>query len=57
MSERSFIPYEKMSKKKKREQDAARRGDWGGLDPVTRVPPEPRAYDRAKRKEDERKEK
>ncbi len=52
MSERKFVPYEKMSKKKKREQDAARRGDWGGLDPVTRVPPEPRAYNRAKAKKE-----
>ena len=43
-----FIPYEKLSKKEKRKLDAAKRGSWGGLDPVTRVPPNPRAYKRSK---------
>ena len=31
-----FIPYDKLSKKKKRELDRRKRGDWGGLSPVTR---------------------
>ena len=31
-----FIPYEKLSKKKKRELAKARRGTWGELSPVTR---------------------
>ena len=43
-----FIPYEKLSKKEKRKLDAAKRGSWGGLDPVTRKPPNPRAYKRSK---------
>ena len=43
-----FIPYEKLSKKKKREIDAAKRTTWGALNPVTRRPPKPRAYDRQK---------
>ena len=43
-----FIPYEKLSKKKKRELDAARRGSWGGLSPVTRRPEDPKAYKRKK---------
>ena len=43
-----FIPYEKLSKKEKRKLDAARRGTWGGLDPVTRVPRNPKAYKRDK---------
>ena len=43
-----FIPYEKLSKKKKREIDAAKRTTWGALNPVTRKPPNPRAYDRQK---------
>ena len=43
-----FIPYEKLSKKEKRRLDAARRGSWGGLDPVTRKPANPRAYKRSK---------
>jgi len=43
-----FIPYEKLSQKAKREQDARRRKDWGGLSPVTRKPENLRAYNRAK---------
>ena len=43
----SFIPYEKLSKKKKRERDAARRVRWQ-RSPVTRRPANPRAYDRRK---------
>lgn len=41
-----WIPYEKLSKKKQRELDAKRRGSWGGLNPVTRKPPNPKAYNR-----------
>ena len=40
-----FIPYEKLSKKKKRELNAARRGTWS-LSPVTRRPENPKAYNR-----------
>ena len=43
-----FIPYEKLSKKKRRELDLRKRGGWGGLNPVTRRPKNPRAYDRRK---------
>lgn len=43
-----FIPYEKLSKKAKREADAARRGSWNGLNPVTRKSPNPKAYNRQK---------
>ena len=43
-----FVPYEKLSKKKQRELDALRRGSWGGLNPVTRKPENPRAYNRRK---------
>ena len=43
-----FIPYEKLSKKKKRALDAARRNSWGGLSPVTRRPENPKAYKRSK---------
>ena len=45
-----FIPYEKLSKKKKREADRARRGSWGALSPVTRRPDDPKAYKRNKQK-------
>ena len=45
-----FIPYGKLSKKKKREADRARRGSWGALSPVTRRPDNPKAYKRSERK-------
>ncbi len=43
-----YVPYGKLSKKKRRELDAKRRGSWGGLCPVTRKPPNPKAYNRKK---------
>ena len=43
-----FIPYEKLSKKKKREHDAIKRATWGGLSPTTRKSPSAKAYDRKK---------
>ena len=42
------IPYEKLSKKKRRELDARRRGSWNGFSPVTRRPENPKAYNRQK---------
>ena len=45
---RHYIPYAKLSKKKQRELNAARRGTWGALCPVTRKPPNPKAYNRQK---------
>lgn len=47
-----YVPYDKLSKKKRRELDARRRGSWGALNPVTRKPANPRAYKRRKRKWD-----
>lgn len=43
-----FVPYEKLSKKKKRELDALRRGSWNGVNPVTRRSENPKAYNRKK---------
>lgn len=43
-----FIPYEKLSKKKKRELNLKRRSSWNGLNPVTRKPANPKAYNRKK---------
>ena len=43
-----FIPYEKLSKKEKRKLDRSRRVTWGELNPVTRKPPNSKAYDRSK---------
>ena len=42
-----FIPYEKLSKKAKRAQDARGRTIWS-RSPVTRKPADPKAYDRKK---------
>ena len=44
----NFIPYEKLSKRKKRELDNSRRGTWGELNPVTRRPVPAKAYNRNK---------
>ena len=43
-----FVPYEKLSKKAKREADALRRGSWNGVNPVSRKSPNPKAYVRQK---------
>ena len=43
-----YIPLEKRSKREQREYYAARRGSWGDLNPVTRKPPNPKAYNRKK---------
>jgi hypothetical protein len=43
-----FIPYTKLSKKKRQEVDRLRRADWGELCPVTRRPENPNAYNRKK---------
>ncbi len=42
-----FIPYEKLSKKKKRELNESRRTRWT-ISPVTRRPENPKAYNRKK---------
>lgn len=42
----NFIPYEKLSKKAKRQLNANKRGSWGAISPVTRMPPNPKAYNR-----------
>lgn len=39
MSEK-FVPYEKLSKKKKKEIDKRKRGDWGSVNPAKRVIPD-----------------
>ena len=42
-----FIPYEKLSKKKKKELNAKKRRTWA-ISPVTRKPQNPKAYNRQK---------
>lgn len=43
-----FVPREKLSEKKRRELNAKARRTWGVLKPVTRKPPNPKAYKRKK---------
>ena len=40
------IPLTKQSKKEQRAFYAAKRGSWNGVNPVTRVVPNKKAYDR-----------
>lgn len=48
-----FIPYEKLSKKKRKELDVKKRSVWG-INPVTRKPANPKAYNRRKALREER---
>lgn len=43
-----FVPFEKLSKKKQRALNAQKRGSWGAVNPVTRKPQNPKAYNRKK---------
>jgi hypothetical protein len=43
-----FVPKEKLSKKAKRKLAKAQRQTWGGINPVTRKPKNPKAYVREK---------
>ena len=45
---KQFVPYEKLSKKQKRELDRSRRATWGEMSPVTRKPENSKAYNRKK---------
>lgn len=44
-----FVSYEKLSKKKQKEINAAKRGDWGLVKPVTKVKPSAKLYNRKKK--------
>ena len=37
-----FVPYEKMSKKNRKKIDCARRKDWNGVNPATKIVPDKR---------------
>lgn len=45
---KKFIPKEKLSKSAKKSFDQKARKTWGSLNPVTRKPPNPKAYKRKK---------
>ena len=41
-----FIPYKKLSKRKRRELDNEQRVTWGTVNPVTRTVKDKKVYDR-----------
>ena len=43
-----YVPLGKRSKREQRAYYTTRRGSWGALNPVTRKPPNPKAYNRKK---------
>ena len=43
-----YIPYAKLSKKKKRERDSLQRKTWGNVKPVTRKAANAKVYNRKK---------
>jgi len=45
---KAFVPYEKLSKKRKREIDKAKRATWGEVIPVTKKIDSAKLYDRKK---------
>lgn len=47
-----FIPREKLSKKARRQLDAAQRASWGGLSPITRKSADKKKYNRKKVRKD-----
>ena len=50
---KKFISYSKMSKKKQKEINKRKRGNWGEVKPITKVVPSKKIYNRkAKRDRD-----
>lgn len=41
-----YVPYEKMSKKAKQEQNKRHRGSWGEISPTTRIVKSKKLYNR-----------
>lgn len=48
MQMKKFIPKEKLSKKAQQELNRTKRRTWGALNPATRKPENPKAYNRKK---------
>lgn len=47
---KQMVPLEKQNKKAQRKFHQSKRGSWNGINPVTRVPPNSKAYSRSKAK-------
>lgn len=43
---KKFISYQKMNKKKRKEIDKQKRGNWGDIKPVTKVVQSKKVYNR-----------
>ncbi len=56
MKKVKVTPVKKQSKSAQRKINAARRGSWNGISPVTRVVKSRKVYDRNRAKRDARKE-
>lgn len=50
LKEDKFVPQDKMSKKTQKELNDKKRGTWGSTNPVTKVQPNKKAYDRKRDK-------
>lgn len=48
--DKRLIPLKKQSKKAQKAFYQGQRGSWSGINPVTRVPPNSKAYSRSKAK-------
>ena len=48
---KQMVPLKKQSKRAQKEYHARQRGSWNGVNPVTRVVPNGKAYDRNKEKQ------
>lgn len=51
---KKMIPLTKQSKARQREYYAMKRGSWNGVNPVSRVVPNGKRYDRNRSKQDDR---
>jgi len=49
---KKFVPLSKQSKIKQKQYHMSKRGSWGGLNPVTRKPANPKAYTKSMRRDD-----
>jgi len=47
-TKKPYIPLAKQSKQKQKAYHTSKRGTWGEINPVTRKPPNPKAYNRKK---------
>ena len=51
MKMEKFVAYEKLSKKKQKELNKAKRGTWGVMSPITKVKPSAKVYNRKKKQD------